>query len=173
MGKSRRWRDEPIGWRCLHRQPHNRDSSSGGQPSVVHTPRCLAMHLKIKPIREPTTGPILCFCHFLTCNRVRRGEPWYSCVCSRDMYHPALPKNTSGFICITPLLVKLAYFLPPKKIGCDTYVSFFRQEPSTFGRSVGQLVDLSVGRWAAPPQSPTSLECPPQELDSYVALPKK
>ena len=44
-------------------------------------------------------------------------------------------KNTSGYICITPLLVKLAYFLPPKKIWCDTYVSFFRQETSTFARA--------------------------------------
>ena len=40
-------------------------------------------------------------------------------------------KHTSRYICITPLLVKLAYFLPPKKIWCDTYVSFFRQEPRT------------------------------------------
>jgi hypothetical protein len=44
-------------------------------------------------------------------------------------------KNTSVYICITPLLVKLAYFLPPKKIWCDTYVSFFRQETSTFARA--------------------------------------
>jgi len=34
-------------------------------------------------------------------------------------------KHTSRYICITPLLVKLAYFLPPKKIWCDTHVSFF------------------------------------------------
>jgi len=34
-------------------------------------------------------------------------------------------KHTSRYIRITPLLVKLAYFLPPKKIWCDTYVSFF------------------------------------------------
>ena len=47
-------------------------------------------------------------------------------------------KNTSGYICITPLLVKLAYFLPPKKIWCDTYVSFFRQETSTFARRAAQ-----------------------------------
>ncbi len=29
-------------------------------------------------------------------------------------------KHTSRYICITPLLVKLAYFLPPKKLWCDT-----------------------------------------------------
>ena len=40
-------------------------------------------------------------------------------------------KHTSRYICITSLLVKLACFLPPKKLWCDTYVSFFRQEPST------------------------------------------
>jgi hypothetical protein len=28
-------------------------------------------------------------------------------------------KRTSRYICITPLLVKLAYFLPPKKLWCD------------------------------------------------------
>ena len=40
-------------------------------------------------------------------------------------------KHTSRYICITPLLVKLAYCPAAKKIMVDTYVSFFRQEPST------------------------------------------
>ncbi len=43
---------------------------------------------------------------------------------------PPAKCNTRRFrfislICITPLLVKLAYFLPPKKIWCDTYVPIF------------------------------------------------
>ncbi len=40
-------------------------------------------------------------------------------------------KHTSRYICITPLLVKLAYCPAAKKIMVDTYVSFFQQEPST------------------------------------------
>ena len=55
------------------------------------------------------------------------------------MYHPArCQKHTSRYICITPLLVKLAYFLPPKKLWCDTYVSFFWQEPNTCTRRAVQ-----------------------------------
>ncbi len=77
MGDHRPWRDGPVGWQCLHHWPHNRDGSSGGQPSIDHTsgrspspPRYPAMHPTIKPIRESTTGPILCFHHFLTHNQV-------------------------------------------------------------------------------------------------------
>jgi hypothetical protein len=67
-------RDGPIGWQCLHCWPHDKDGSLGGQLRVIHTskrspplPRYPEMRPTIKPIGEPTTGPILCFHHFLTC----------------------------------------------------------------------------------------------------------
>ncbi len=51
-------------------------------------------------------------------------------------YHPAPPKKYLWIhMYHTFTLVKLAYFLLPKKIWCDTYVSFFRQETSTFERA--------------------------------------
>jgi hypothetical protein len=69
------WCDGRIGWRCLYHRPHGGNSSSDGQPGVIHTsrqspplPRCPVMHSTITPIGEPTTGPILCFHHYLlTC----------------------------------------------------------------------------------------------------------
>ena len=66
----------------------------------------------------------------------------YSCVCRRPMYHPAPPKTYLQIhmyhTFTSKLLVKLAYFLPPKKIWCDTYVSFFWQEPNTCTRRAVQ-----------------------------------
>jgi hypothetical protein len=41
------------------------------------------------------------------------------------MYHPAPPKTYLQIHMYHTFPSKLAYFLPPKKIWCDTYVSFF------------------------------------------------
>ena len=62
----------------------------------------------------------------------RRGGPWYSCVCCRiPMYHPAPPKTYLQIHMYHPFTSKASLFPAAKKIMVDTYVSFFRQEPST------------------------------------------
>jgi hypothetical protein len=60
----------------------------------------------------------------------RRGEPWYSCVCRIPMYHPAPPKTYLQIHMYHPFTSKASLFPAAKKIMVDTYVSFFRQEPS-------------------------------------------
>jgi hypothetical protein len=69
----------------------------------------------------------------------RRGEPWYSGVCRRPMYHPAPPKTYLQILMYQTFTSKASLFSAAKKIMAWYILCiFFRQEPSTCARWAAQ-----------------------------------